>query len=530
MARAMQDWPMRLTRLIDHAEREHPARQLVATDPSGAATRMTWPEVARDGRKLAQALVRMGMKRGDRIATLAVNHLPHLTSWWGAMGMGGVIHTVNWRLFDDQIAWILNHAEDRVLLYDVQFEEVVARIRPKLETVEQFIRFDRDFAPLLASEDGDFAWVEGDERDLAMLCYTSGTTGNPKGVGYEHRSTLLHVLGTAIPDVFNLSSRSRFLPFVPLFHAGAWGVPFGCAMTGAKLVLTSASAPAVMLDTLAGEGATHGAGVPTVWSALFAEADKRGMAFPPLKQVHIGGSAAPRAMIRRFHDMGVEVRHLWGMTEMTPVGSGCAFPEDWDAMNADARVDYAARQGSVPFGVEMKIAGEDGENLPRDGESSGRLLVKGGWTVDTYYREPASALDAEGWFDTGDVAVLHPDGVMQITDRAKDVIKSGGEWISSIDIENIAVGAQGVACAAVIGVAHPKWDERPLLIIEPKPGAKPTKEQLLKHLNGKIAKWWMPDDVALVEKVPLGATGKINKLALRETFKDYKFPSTQAAE
>jgi acyl-CoA synthetase (AMP-forming)/AMP-acid ligase II len=527
MLGGMQDWPLRVMRLIDHAEREHGTREIVSRWADGTTSRSNWAEVARDARRLAQALERLGLRRGDRVATLAMNHSRHLVSWYGTIGLGGVIHTINPRLFDDQLTYIANHAEDRVLFYDAVFAPIVERMKPHWTTIEHFVCFDDGaFEALIGAENGDYRWAEGDERDPCMLCYTSGTTGNPKGVLYEHRSTVLHAMVEVSPDIFNLSARAVALPIVPMFHAAAWGLPFAAAMAGTKMVFTADNAAETVCELMQNEGVTHTAGVPTVWLAMMNHVEATGAGFGKLELVTIGGSAAPRSMIRYFVERGIRVGHAWGMTEMSPIGTTGAPPCTWDDMGEESRIDYMCKQGRVPFGVELRIVDDEGNDLPRDGHTSGRLQARGPWVVDTYFQDqsgPAAASD--GWFDTGDVAVLHPDGVMQITDRSKDVIKSGGEWISSIELENAAVGCPGVAEAAAVGVYHPKWDERPLLLVVRKDGAEVTPDHILQHLAGHVARWWLPDEILFVETLPHTATGKLLKTALREEYRDYKLAS-----
>ncbi len=532
MLGGMQDWPLRITRLIDYAEREHGTREIVSRWADGTTTRTDYAGIARDSRKLAQALERLGMKKGDRVATLAMNHSRHMVAWYGTIGMGGIIHTVNPRLFAEQLIYIFNHAEDRVLFYDHAFTPLIEALKPHLKTVEHFIRFDGpggEFEALIADETGDYPWVEGDEREPAMLCYTSGTTGNPKGVLYEHRSTVIHAMAEVQPDVFDLSRRAVAFPIVPMFHAAAWGLPFAAPIAGCKVAFTADYTPQVVCDLIHDEGVTHTAAVPTVWLGLMQYVQASGRDLAKLKLVTIGGSAAPRAMIEFFQSRGVEVGHAWGMTEMSPIGTTGGRPHHWDAMTFEEKVDLIAKQGRVPFGVELRIVTDEGTVQPRDGQSSGRLQVRGPWVIKQYYKEPAPAVDADGWFDTGDVAVMHPDGTMQITDRSKDVIKSGGEWISSIELENAAMGCPGVAEAAAIGIHHPKWDERPLLLVVPKEGADVTGETVLKHLEGQVAKWWLPDEILFVESLPHTATGKLLKTALRDQYKDHKLASINVA-
>ncbi|HEY0028869.1 MAG TPA: long-chain fatty acid--CoA ligase [Allosphingosinicella sp.] len=531
MLGGMQDWPLRIPRILDHAAREHGTRELVSLWADRTVTRTNWAEIHRDSRKLAQALERLGIERGDRVATLGMNHSRHVVAWYGAIGMGGVIHTINPRLFDDQLVYIANHAEDRVLFYDAAFAPIVERLKPQWTTIEHYICFDPaggagGFEALIAAEDGDYRWVEGDEREPAMLCYTSGTTGNPKGVLYEHRSTLLHGLAEISRDVFDLSARAVVLPIVPMFHAAAWGLPFSTAMVGGKMVFSADYTPNVMCDLMRDEGVTHSAGVPTVWLALMNHVDASDVDLGPLSLIHIGGAAAPRAMIEWFRARNIRVGHAWGMTEMSPLGTSGAPLADWDGMSDSEQVDYVCKQGRVPFGVELRTVDDEGNLLPRNGVASGRLQARGPWVIKQYFGdEGGPCVDAEGWFDTGDVAILHASGAMQITDRSKDVIKSGGEWISSIDLENAAVGCPGVAEAAAVGVYHPKWDERPLLLVVCKAGAEVTGPEVLEHLAKHVARWWLPDEVVFVESLPHTATGKLLKTKLREEYKDYRLKS-----
>ena len=528
----MQDWPLRVTRLVDHAEREHADGEIVTAWADGSITRTTWGKVARDARKMAQALERLGIRPGDRIATLAMNHEHHLIAWYGAVGMGGILHTINPRLFDDQLEYIANHAEDRVLLYDRAFTPIVERMKPKWKTIEHYICFDpaegeTGFREWIDVEDGNYSWVAGDERAPLGLCYTSGTTGNPKGVLYEHRSTMLHTLAQLSPDIMGLSKQAVVLPIVPMFHANAWGVPWAGAATGAKLVLSADYRPERMCQLFRDEKVTHSAGVPTVWLTMIEHVERTGETFPDLKQVTIGGSAAPRAMLRWLRDRGVEVGHAWGMTETSPIGTCGAPPSGWKEMGDEEQVEYIARQGRVPFGVELRVVDDEDKVLPRDGKSSGRLQCRGPWVIKRYFKAEEDAADADGWFDTGDVAVLHPDGTMQITDRSKDVIKSGGEWISSIELENAAVGHPAVAEAAAIGIPHPKWDERPLLCVVRANGNDVTEAEIRDHLRKHVASWWMPDAIEFVDELPHTATGKLSKLRLREQFRDYRFADAE---
>ncbi|MGH6782336.1 MAG: AMP-binding protein, partial [Sphingomonadaceae bacterium] len=420
MLGGMQDFELRIPRLIDHAEREHGQREIVSYWADGTTTRTNWAGIARDARKLAQALEKMGVKRGDRVGTLAMNHSRHLVAWYGAIGMGGVIHTINPRLFDEQLAYIANHAEDRVLFYDKAFQPIIDRLKDQWTTIEHYVCFDSEgpgspstslgtgFEALIAAEDGDYRWVEGSERDPCMLCYTSGTTGNPKGVLYEHRSSVIHSMAEVAPNVFDLSNRSVVLPIVPMFHAAAWGLPFAGALAGVKFVYSAVNDGAVLCRLFNAEKVTHSAGVPTVWLAMFQHIDATGEAPEYLKLVTIGGSAAPRAMIERLMKAGIRVGHAWGMTETSPIGTMGAPTWNWDEMSFEEQVDQVAKQGRVPFGVELRVVDEDGGVCPRDGVSSGRLQIRGPWVIKRYFQDATGdCTDAENWFDTGDVAVMH---------------------------------------------------------------------------------------------------------------------------
>lgn len=534
MIGGMQDWKLRVTHLIDHAARECGAREIVTRWADGTTGRTTWSGVANDAKRLAQAFEAMGCKPGDRIGTIAMNHDRHLATWYGAIGFGGVIHTINVRLFDEDLIYIINHAEDRVLLYDRQFQPMIDRLKPHLTTVEHYVVFDDDagYPALIAGYDGDYQWHDGDETDPCMLCYTSGTTGHPKGVLYQHRSHMLHAIAAISPSVFDLSADAVLLPIVPMFHAASWGLPFAGAATGAKFVYSAVNDPTVLCDLMRSEGVTHSAGVPTVWLAMFQYLD--GLAasggdtgLGKLRLVLIGGTAAPRMMIERFMQQGVRVAHAWGMTETSPIGTMGAPTWNWDQLSLDEKIGSVSKQGRVPFGVELRVVDEDGNTLPRDGQSSGNLHVRGPWVIKRYFKAEADAIDGDGWFDTGDVAVIHPDGTMQITDRAKDVIKSGGEWISSAELENAAVGCPGVALAAAIGVYHPKWDERPILLVVRQPDAPIVETDVLAHLETKVAKWWLPDEVLFVDSLPQTGTGKIQKAELRKSYKDYTLKALQ---
>jgi fatty-acyl-CoA synthase len=524
MLGAMQDHELRIPSLVDYAEREHGRREIVTYWADGRTTRTDWAGIARDSRKLAQALERLGLGKGDRVATLAMNHSHHLVAWYGAIGMGGVIHTINPRLFDEQLVYIANHAEDKVLFYDKAFQPIVDRLKRQWTSIEHYVCFDNgEFDALIDAEDGNYRWVEGSERDPCMLCYTSGTTGNPKGVLYEHRSSVIHALAEVAPSCFDLSPRAVALPIVPMFHAAAWGLPFSGAIAGIKFVYSAVNDPVVLCRLMNEEKVTHSAGVPTVWLAMFQHMDSTGEKPEHLKIVTIGGSAAPRAMIERLMKMGIRVGHAWGMTETSPIGTIGAPPANWDEMNFEEQVDLVAKQGRIPFGVELRVIDDEGNVQPRDGQSSGRLQIRGPWVIKRYFQdESGDCVRSDNWFDTGDVAVIHPCGTMQITDRSKDVIKSGGEWISSVELENAAVGCEGVAEAAAIGIRHPKWDERPLLLVVRKPGSQVSASEIKDHLTRHVAKWWLPDEILFVDSLPHTATGKLLKTALREQYRDYQ--------
>jgi fatty-acyl-CoA synthase len=547
----MQDWPLTVEKVIDHAKANFPRREVVTRSVAGPITRSDYATIWANAKRVTNTLRARGVKLGDRVATLAWTTDRHMEVWYGAMNMGAVLHTVNPRLFPEQIAWIINHAEDKVLFFDVTFLPIVEKIAPLLKSVEGYVILsDRSDMPKTALPNAtsyeDFIaglstqaqWGGFDEQTACGLCYTSGTTGDPKGVLYSHRSNILHAMMANQTDGFGCGAADTVLPIAPMFHANAWAIAFVAPMCGAKLVMPGPKLDgASIYEMMETEGVTFSCAVPTVQIMLLNFMRENNLKLSTLKRVAVGGSAIPEAVLRAYEeDYGVEVIHAWGMTEMSPIGTFGKLHPEHAKLDHEGRIKAKLKQGRAPFGVELKITDDDGVEKPHDGKAFGRLMVRGPAVARAYFKN-AGALNEKGeclqpcrFFDTGDVATLDELGVMQITDRAKDVIKSGGEWISSIDIENIAIGADGVACAAVIGVYHPKWDERPVLIIEPKPGAQPTKEQMLAFLEGKIAKWWTPDDVVLVEKIPLGATGKINKLALREMFKDYRLPNTQAAE
>ncbi len=536
----MQDWPLLIQRIIDHAANQHGTREVVSRSVEGPVHRTNYATIRARALRIAERLLKAGIKPGDRVATLAWNTWRHLESWYGIAGIGAVYHTVNPRLFPEQIVWIINHAKDRILLADLTFVPLLEAIADKLPTIEQYVILtDSAHMPstrlkqAVAYEDwitetaGDQAWAEFDENTAAGMCYTSGTTGHPKGVVYSHRSNVLHSMALCNPDAFAVASRGVVLPVVPMFHANSWSIAFSAPMMGAKLVMPGAKLDGASLyDLLEAEQVTMSAGVPTVWLMLLQYMEQHGKQFSSLKRVMIGGSACPRAMIETFEKTyGVEVFHAWGMTEMSPVGTLGSIKAAVADRRGSELVDVKQKQGFAPFTVEFKISDDAGEDLRWDGTTFGRLKVRGPAVARAYYDDASAILDQDGFFDTGDVATIDADGYMQITDRSKDVIKSGGEWISSIDLENLAVGHPDVAEAAVIGIAHPKWDERPLLVVVVKEGRQLTRQQILQYMAGKIAKWCLPDDVQFVAGIPHTATGKINKLQLRQEFKAYRLPT-----
>ena len=537
----MQDWPLLINRIIDYAAQQHGAREIVTRSIEGPIHRTNYKQVRERALQVAKRLTKDGVKTGDRIGTLAWNTWRHLEAWYGITGVGAIYHTVNPRLFPEQIVWIVNHAQDRMMMTDLTFVPLLEAIADKLPTIEKYIILtDKAHMPAtklknavayedwIAEVDSDFKWASFDENTAAGLCYTSGTTGDPKGVLYSHRSNVIHSMTASFNDTLACSSRDSILPVVPMFHANSWSLAFSAPMTGAKLVMPGARLDGESIyELLEAEQVTFSAAVPTVWLMLLQYLQKTGKRPTTMNRVAIGGSACPRAMLEAFEKVyGIKVYHAWGMTEMSPIGSVGTLKYAVQDLKDKELYDLKSKQGFAPFSVEMKIVDDDNKELPWDGKVFGKLMVRGVAITRAYFRrEDENVLDEDGFFDTGDVATIDPNGYMQITDRAKDVIKSGGEWISSIDIENVAVGHPDVAEAAVIGIHHAKWDERPLLVIVVKEGKSSSRDDILKFLEGKIAKWWMPDDVQFVEEIPHTATGKINKLKLRDDFKDFKLPT-----
>jgi acyl-CoA synthetase (AMP-forming)/AMP-acid ligase II len=540
----MMQLPLLISSLIVHAERHHPEGEIVSRRVEGDIHRTNYKELAARSRRMAKALATLEVKFGDRVGTLAWNGYRHMELYFAVSGMGAVLHTINPRLHPDQIVYIGDHAEDQVLFFDMTFLPLIQAVARRAKTIRHYVAMtDRAHMPapevaatipgllcyedLMGAQDDAYTWPSFDENTASSLCYTSGTTGNPKGVLYSHRSTVLHTFAAALPDALNCSARDSILPVVPMFHVNAWGLPYVACMVGAKLVYPGAGLDGKNLHELfESEGVTLSAGVPTVWQGLLGYVEANHLKFSTMTRTVIGGSACPPAMIRKFgDDFGVQVIQGWGMTEMSPLGTASTLKPKHLAMTQAERYEVMARQGRAIYGVDMKVMGEEGTELPFGSEASGDLYVRGPWIVSQYFKNEGGDPLVDGWFPTGDVARIDADGFMQITDRSKDVIKSGGEWIGSIDLENIAMAHPAVAMAACIAAKHPKWDERPLLVVVKKPGAALTKEELLAFFEGKIAKWWTPDDVTFVDAIPLGATGKMQKNKLRDLFRDYKLPT-----
>jgi fatty-acyl-CoA synthase len=536
----MQQQSLLISSLIEFANRHHGDGEVVSRRVEGDVHRYTWADVANRSRQMANALDGLKLVQGARVATLAWNGYRHLELYFGVSGSGRVLHTLNPRLHPDQVVWIANHAEDEILFFDMTFLPLVQAVHDKCTTIKRWVALcDEDKLPsdsgipnltcyetFIAGQSTNYTWPELDENTASSMCYTSGTTGNPKAALYSHRSTLLHAYAAALPDVMCISARDSILPVVPMFHVNAWGIPYSAAMTGAKLVFPGPALDGKSIyELIEAEKVTFAAGVPTVWQMLLSHMKPNGLNFSSLKRTVIGGSACPPAMIDAFRESyGVDVLHAWGMTEMSPLGTLCTLKNKHLNLSEEAQMKLRLKQGRAIFGVDMKIVNEAGESLPHDGKTYGDLLVKGPWIIREYYKQEGPSPLLEGWFPTGDVATIDEDGFMQITDRSKDVIKSGGEWISSIDIENIAMAHPDILMAACIGMPHPKWDERPVVCVVKKPGAELLGSDLLKFYEGKTAKWQIPDDVIFVDAIPLGATGKMLKTKLRTQLSDYKLP------
>jgi len=539
----MQEQPLLISDLIEHAARHHGEVEIVSRRVEGDIHRSNYRQAAVRSRQLAQALDALGLEPGERVASLAWNGYRHFELYFGVSGSGRVLHTINPRLLPQQIAWIVNHAQDQVLCFDLSFWPIVQTIAAQCPSVRLWVALCdeaalanlagagqvpnlQNYEVWIGGHPSSYQWPRFDERSASSLCYTSGTTGNPKGVLYSHQSTILHAYASALPDVMCLSARDSVLPVVPMFHVNAWGIPYAACAVGCKLVLPG---PALdgqsVYQLLAAESVTFAAGVPTVWQMLLTHMAQHDLKLPQMQRTVIGGSACPPAMIRAFRELyGIEVLHAWGMTELSPLGTLCTLKNQHLSLPEDEQMQIRLKQGRAIFGIDMKVVDASGKELPWDGRSAGELLVKGPWVLRDYFRAEGPPPLLDGWFPTGDVATLDADGFMQITDRSKDVIKSGGEWIGSIDVENIAMAHPAVLMAACVGVPHPKWDERPIVVVVKKPGQELTREQLLDFYAGKIAKWQIPDDVLFVEAIPLGATGKMQKMKLREQLKDYRLP------
>ena len=537
----MQDWPLTVDKILDHAKNWHGHREVVTRSVEGPIVRATYAEIHARAKRVSSVLQGWDIQVGDRIATLAWNSGRHMEVWYGIMGVGAVCHTLNPRLFPEQLIYIINHAGDRVIFVDLTFVPLLQAILPHCPTVERVVVMTDDahmpdaklpgmecYETLLAGASEDIEWGGFDEQTACGLCYTSGTTGNPKGVLYSHRSNFIHTLLGMQSTVLGPSPKEVILPVVPMFHANAWGIAFAGPASGAKLVMPGARMDgAAIYELIESEGVTFSAAVPTVWQGLLTHLRENGLRIPTVKKVLIGGSAVPESLIRAFQEeFGIEVLQGWGMTETSPIGTLSNLPPELLALPYDEQMKWRVKQGTPPLGVELKLKNYAGQEMPHDGHTYGRLMIKGPTIAGAYFKgEGGDILDHEGFFDTGDVSTIDEQGFMQITDRAKDVIKSGGEWISSIEIENIAVGHPKVELAAVIGAAHPKWDERPVLIVKLKPGETQDKQEHLDFLQGKIAKWWMPDDVVFADEIPLGATGKVDKKLIRERMSDYRLPT-----
>ena len=537
----MMSQPLLISSIIEYAAKHYGSTEIVSRRIEGDLHRYTYRDCHQRARKMANALTGLGVKIGDRVATLAWNGYRHMELYYAVSGSGAVLHTVNPRLHPEQIAYILNHAEDQYLFFDLTFLPAIEAFASHCQKIKGFVLMaDRDRMPqetklsnllcyedLISSSSDDYAWPQFDENSAASLCYTSGTTGNPKGALYSHRSTVLHAYGSALPNALNVTSRDVVLPVVPMFHVNAWGLPYSVPLSGAKMVFPGAALDGKSLyELFEAEQVTFSAGVPTVWLGLINFMLQNKLKFSSFRRTVIGGSACSPAMMNTLMDeFGVEVIHAWGMTEMSPLGTAGVLMAKHRELPQEEQRKILLKQGHAVYGVDMKIVDDDGKELPWDGSSYGHLMVKGPWVISAYYKDEGGDPLQGGWFPTGDVATIDADGYMQITDRSKDVIKSGGEWIGTIDLENIAVSHPAVMQAACIGIAHPKWDERPLLVIVRKPGMDVSREELLAFYEGKIAKWWLPDDVVFMDALPLGGTGKVQKNKLREHYKEYKLPT-----
>jgi fatty-acyl-CoA synthase len=535
------DQPLLVSSIIAFAARHYGDGEIVSRRVEGDIHRYTYRDCEVRARRMAQALQGLGVGMGDRVATLAWNGYRHMELYYAVSGSGAVLHTINPRLHPEQIAYIVNHAEGQYLFFDMSFLPAIEQMARHCKTIKGYVAMcDRDRMPqetsiptllcyedLISASSGEYEWPQFDERAAASLCYTSGTTGNPKGALYSHRSTVLHAYASAMPNALNVASHDTVLPVVPMFHVNAWGLPYSVPLSGAKMVFPGPALDGKSLyDLFEAEGVTFPAGVPTVWLGLVNHVLQNELRFSTFRRTVIGGSACPPAMMDTLIDkLGVEVVHAWGMTEMSPLGTACTLMGKHQQLPAGDQRAVLRKQGHAIYGVDMKIVDDDGSELPWDGATYGHLLVKGPWVVSGYFRGEGGEVLQDGWFPTGDVATIDADGYLQITDRSKDVIKSGGEWIGSIDLENIAMSHPAVLQAACIGVAHPKWAERPLLVVVRRPGADVSREELLAFFEGKVAKWWIPDDVVFTEALPVGGTGKIQKNKLRDLYQEHRLPT-----
>lgn len=537
MHNLMQNWPLRVDKIIDHAARYHPNRSILTRTTEGPLVKTNYNQIRSRALRVAQALAKLGIGRGDVVGAMAWNTARHMEVWFGVPGAGAVLNTLNPRLFADQLVFVINHAENKALMIDFDLVPVIEAIWDRLTTVKHIIIMTDaahmpdtslpgaiNYEDWIADVDGDFDWAVGDENDACGICYTSGTTGDPKGVVYTHRSNVLHAMAASVPDMLGLGSADTIMPVVPLFHANGWSIAYTAPMSGAAMVMPGRDMTPAGLFEMLGYGVTCTAAVPTIWMLLLQHLEAHDLALPDLERVIIGGASCPRAVIEAFqNNYGVQVLHAWGMTEMSPLGTVCSFKPEIRALDASAQMDVQESVGHPPFGVDLNIRNDAGENLPWDGATQGRLWTKGPAVVQRYHKAGSDTVDADNWFDTGDVATMDENGYVRITDRSKDVIKSGGEWISSISLENAALGHPDVAEAAAIGVPHPKWDERPILVVVAKADTSPDPAEILAVVGKSCAKWQTPDDVVFMDEIPHTATGKISKLRLRAVLKDMKY-------
>ncbi|MFL2802433.1 MAG: long-chain fatty acid--CoA ligase [Paracoccaceae bacterium] len=537
MDNLMQPFYLRVSEIIDHAARYHPNRKIISRNVEGSITETNWVTIFHNSKKLSKALIKLGIKKGDRIGVMAWNTSRHLEIWYGIPGSGAVNHTLNPRLFSKQLSFIINHAEDKILIIDYDLLPIIEKILPTCKTVKKVIvisdieKMPKSTIPdlicyeeILKEQDEDFDWIKGDEREACGICYTSGTTGNPKGVVYTHRSNVLHAMTSASPDMLNLSSRDRVMPVVPLFHANGWSIGYTAPLVGASMVMPGKEMTPEALFEMLEKGVTVTAAVPTIWLLLLNYLKANQLKLSTLERVIIGGSSCPRAVIETFQkDFGVQVLHAWGMTEMSPLGTICSFKPEIIDLSEEERISIQETTGHPPFSVELKITDDNGKILPNDGKTQGKLWSRGAAVVQQYLKIEEEAVDKLGWFDTGDVATIDENGYMRITDRSKDIIKSGGEWISSIELENAAVGHPEIVEAAALGVKHPKWDERPILVLVKKENSSIKKEQIFEFLKSYVAKWQIPDDIIFVDEIPHTATGKISKIDLRKILEQKQY-------